>query len=401
MAVTRPDHLRIVVLGYIVRGPVGGMAWCDLHYLLGLRDLGHDVYYAEDSGDSVWCCYDPSRGTTDADPTYGLAFAARELGRIGFGDRWAYYDAHTGCWRGPCASTILDVCATADLVLNAGGVNLLRSWFMQIPSRVLIDKDPAFTQVRHINDSTAKSLALRHTAFFTLGENVGQDHCLVPDDGLPWQPTRHPIAVDAWPATPGDAGGAFTTVMLWDSYRAGEHHGMRYGLKSDSFGPFLDLPNRVSAVLELVAGGASAPRTLLADHGWKVRSPETAADPPAYQRYIQQSKAEFTVAKHGYVVSASGWFSERSASYLASGRPVVTQDTGFPHWLNADAGVVPFRSPDEAVEGIADVTARYEHHCRRAREIGVEYFDARKVLRDLIDRAQSSAAPSPQVPSGP
>jgi hypothetical protein len=184
--------------------------------------------------------------------------------------------------------------------------------------------------------------------------------------------------------------------MLRDSYRAGEHDGIRYGLKSDSFGPFLDLPNRVSPALALVVGDARAPRTLLAEHGWKVTSPfETAADPTAYQRYIQQSKAEFTVAKHGYVVTASGWFSERSASYLASG-----QNTGFPHWLKADGGVVTFRTPDEAIEGIADVTARYEHHCRRAREIGVVYFDARRVLRDLIDRAQTAAPPSPQVPSG-
>jgi hypothetical protein len=392
VAGTKSDRLRIVVLGYIVRGPVGGMAWCDLHYLIGLRDLGHDVYYAEDSGDSIWCCYDPSRSTTDADPTYGLAFTARELERIGFGDRWAYYDAHTDSWRGPCASTMLDICATADLVLNPGGVNLLRPWFMQIPVRVLIDKDPAFTQVRHITDPSAKRLALRHTAFFTLGENIGHDHCTIPDDGLPWQPTRHPIAVDAWPATPGDAGGAFTTVMLWDSYRAGVHHGLRYGLKSDSFTPFLDLPNWVSPVLELAVGGATAPRSLLADHGWKVTSPlETAVDPSTYQRYIQQSKAEFTVAKHGYVVTGSGWFSERSASYLASGRPVVTQDTGFPHWLNAEEGVLPFGTLDNAIARIADVTARYEHHCRRAREIAIEYFDARKVLRDLIERSQSPA----------
>ena len=382
------ERLRIIVLGYIVRGPVGGMAWCDLHYLMGLLSLGHDVYYVEDSGDSIWCCYDPSRNTTDADPTYGLGFAKSIFAKVGLTDRWAYYDAHRACWCGPCASKIFEICATADLVLNLAGVNPLRSWFMQIPSRALVDKDPAFTQIRHIADPAEKDLASRHTAFFTFGENVAWSPRTIPPDGLAWQPTRHPIFLEAWPECPGQARGSFTTVMLWDSYRSVEHDGVRYGMKSDSFGPFLDLPQKVGQLFELAVGGATAPRRLLADNGWKVQNPlETASDPWAYRHYIQQSKAEFCVAKHGYVIGRSGWFSERSASYLASGRPVVTQETGFSHWLKADGGVVPFSTPDEAIAGIEEINRRYEYHCRKAREIAVEYFDARKVLSDLVERS--------------
>ena len=223
------ERLRIIVLGYIVRGPVGGMAWCDLHYLMGLLSLGHDVYYVEDSGDSIWCCYDPSRNTTDADPTYGLGFAKSIFAEVGLTDRWAYYDAHRACWCGPCASKIFEICATADLVLNLAGVNPLRSWFMQIPSRALVDKDPAFTQIRHIADPAEKDLASRHTAFFTFGENVA------------WSPLndssgRTGVATDTTPNLPrGLACVSWSSAWklydrdAWDSYRAVEHDGVRYG----------------------------------------------------------------------------------------------------------------------------------------------------------------------------
>jgi hypothetical protein len=378
------DRLRIVVLGYIVRGPVGGMAWSDLHYLLALVDLGHDVYFVEDSGDSPWCCYDPSRNTTDTDPTYGLGFARSIFERVGLDDRWAYYDAHTCRWIGPCADRIDGICATADLLLDLGGVSSLRPWLLDIPIRAFVDKDPLFTQVGHINDPSKTKQAAHYTVFFSFGENVARQCCAIPNDGLPWQPTRHPIFMDYWPVMPGQAKGKLTTVMLWDSYRPVEYQGVRYGTKSVSFAPLLDLPGSAGPIFELAVGGPTAPRDLLASKGWKVRDPlKVASDPWTYRGYIQQSKAEFTVAKHGYVVSRSGWFSERSAAYLANGRPVVTQETGFSEWLEAGSGVVPFTTPEEAIAAIEDLNRRYDHHCRRAREIAVEYFDARKVLPHL------------------
>ncbi|OLE19835.1 MAG: hypothetical protein AUI36_35325, partial [Cyanobacteria bacterium 13_1_40CM_2_61_4] len=302
--------LRIIALGYIVRGPIGGMCWSDLHYLLGLADLGHDVYFVEDSGDSPWCCYDPTRHVTDADPTYGLEFARRVFERAGLGERWSYYDAHTRRWQGPCADRVLDLCSTADLLVDLAGVNALRPWLLEIPARALIDKDPVFTQIRHLTDPAARRRALLHTAFFSFAGNIGSRRCAVPDDGLPWQPTCHPIVLDRWPATPGVPEGKFTTIMQWESYAAPEYNGRRYGMKSDSFGPYADLPERVGPVLELAVGGTSAPRDRLRDEGWALRDPlDAAGDPWSYQRYIQQSKAEWSVAKHGYVLSRSGWFS--------------------------------------------------------------------------------------------
>lgn len=382
------SHLRIIVLGYIVRGPLGGMAWHNLQYIMGLARLGHDVYFVEDSDDYP-SCYDPARGITDTDPTYGLQFATRTFERIGLGYAWAYYDAHTSRWLGPCADRILDVCATADLLLNLCGVNPLRPWFMKIPARAFIDGDPVFIQLRHLTDPVARNLAQQHTAFLSFAENIGLNRSSIPNDGLPWQPTRQPIVLDAWPATPAPSEpGKFTTVMQWESYPAQEYGGVRYGMKSDSFGTYMDLPQKAGRIFELAVSGSSTPDALLHSKGWVVRDPPTQ-DPWTYQHYIQQSKAEFSVAKQGFVVSRSGLFSERSACYLASGRPVVIEDTGFSDWLQTGAGVIPFSTPEEALAGIEEINSRYKFHCQAARAIAEEYFDARKVLPRLIECAMN------------
>jgi hypothetical protein len=386
------DRLRIIILGYFVRGPMGGIAWHHLQYVMGLYDLGHDVYFVEDSDDIPWCCYNPTTGKTDTDPTYGLQFAASTFQRVGLGDRWTYHDAHTSRWFGPGADHILDICAGADLLLNLSCANPLRPWLMEIPVRTLIDTDPVFTQIRNLTDPVRRHRSSRHTTFLSFGENIGLRRSAIPADGLPWQATRQPIVLDAWPVTLGPTKGKFTTVMQWDSYSAREHHGRRYGMKSDSFGPYLDLPERAGPVFELAVGSASAPRPLLRSKGWAVRDAlEPTRDPWTYQLYIQQSKAEFSVAKHGYVISRSGWFSERSAAYLASGRPVLIQDTGFSDWLPTGAGVIPFSTPEEAQAGIEEINSRYEFHCRAARAIAEEYFDAGKVLPRLIQCAMSCA----------
>lgn len=381
------SRLRIIVLGYIVRGPLGGLAWHHLQYPMGLASLGHDVYFLEDS-DNYPSCYDPVRDVTDTDPTYGLRFTTRAFEKVGLGSRWAYHDAHTSSWHGPCADKIHEMCLTADLVLNISGVNPLRPWLEEIPARALIDTDPAFTQIRHLTDPVARNFALQHTVFFSFGENVGRSKNAVPDDGLRWEPTRQPVILDAWPVTAGPVNGMFTTVMQWGSYQSREYKGIYYGMKSDSFGPYLDLPEKAGRLLELAIGSPSAPRALLNKKGWSVRNPlDPTRNPWTYQRYLQHSKAEFTVAKHGYVISRCGWFSERSAAYLASGRPIVVQDTAFSNYLPTGTGVMAFNTPEEALAGIEQVGSRYEFHCKAAREIAEEYFDARKVLSHLIDRA--------------
>jgi hypothetical protein len=369
-----------------VRGPLGGRCWADLHYLSGLSKLGHDVFFLEDS-DEYPSCYDPSRNVFGTDPTYGLKFASATFKRFGMEKRWAYYDAHTSKWYGPCKDNIIQICRTSDLLLNLGGVNPIRPWLMQIPIRVFIDKDPVFTQIRLIKDSVRREFAFRHTNFLSLAENIGLEKCTVPNDGIDWKASRHPIFLEAWPLLPPNRKGKFTTVMRWESYPKQEFRGIIYGLKSDSFDDYFNLPKKSGSIFEIAVGSPSAPRHLLKSYGWKLQDPiKITRFPWTYQRFIQKSKAEFSVAKHGYVVSNSGWFSERSASYLASGRPVLVQETGFSNWLDSEIGVIPFNSFDSAVAGIEEINSRYEIHCRAAREIAVEYFDAKKVLESLLEQ---------------
>jgi hypothetical protein len=177
--------------------------------------------------------------------------------------------------------------------------------------------------------------------------------------------------------------------MQWDSYAPREHGGRRFGMKSESFRAYLDLPSRADQAFEIAVGGQAAAEAV-SGHGWTVRNPiKTIPDMAGFQAFIQRSKAEFSVAKHGYVISRSGWFSDRSAAYLASGRPVVTEDTGFTDWMPAGTGVLVFSSLEEAVACIADVNARYEEHSLAARRLAERYFDARTVLGDLLQRVRA------------
>jgi hypothetical protein len=379
--------VRILVLGYLVRGPMGGMAWHHLHYVLGLARLGHDVWFLEDS-DDYESCYDPRIHVMGADPAFGLRFAEAALARLGLGDRLAYFDAHTGRWLGPAAGRAPELCATAELLVNVSGVNPLRPWLLGVPHRLLLDTDPAFTQIRHLTRPADLERARAHTAFASFAERIGEPSCRVPDDGLPWAPTRQPVVLDAWPATPPPTG-PLTTVMQWESYDEREHDGVRYGMKGESFVPYLDLPTRTGPVFTLAAGRGT-PVALLEDRGWRVRDPSRIApDPWAYQRFIRGSAGEFGVAKHGYVVSASGWFSERSACYLASGRAVVAQDTGWSARLPAGAGLFAFDDADGAAAGVEAVLADPAGQGRAARELAAEHFDHRRVLEPLLEHALS------------
>ncbi len=379
--------LRIVVMGYLVRGPLGGMAWHHLQYVLGLHRMGHDVLFAEDSDDYP-SCYDPSRDVTDSNPNYGLRFCDSLFRKVDLPDQWCYYDAHQNSWLGPGAANALSSFADADLLLNLSGICPLRSWAEQVPIRVFVDTDPVFTQVRHLTNPDKRFRAEQHNKFFTFGENIPLGRSESPDDKFAWQATRQPIVLDLWPVTPAPSERAFTTVMQWDSYPPAEWAGRRYEMKSKSFESFLDLPRRTSALLELALGSPTAPRERLTSYGWQLRDPlEVTRDPWTYQAYVQASRGEFAVAKQGYVVVRSGWFSERSAGYLASGRPCVLQDTGFSVHIPCGSGLIAFSTPEEAIAGIEAVQSNYERHCHAARQVAQEFFDADKVLERLLTLA--------------
>jgi hypothetical protein len=390
MSLVRDDRLRVVVLGYVVRGPLGGLAWHYLQYVLGLARLGHDVWFVEDSDDYPGC-YHPATGEVDSDPGDGLAFAEAAFARLGLADRWAYHDAHTGRWLGPAAARMPRLAAQADVVLNVSGANPLREPLLTVPHRVLVDTDPGFTQVHHRTDPGRRARAEAHTAFATFGERIAAGDATVPDDGLPWTATRQPIVTDVWPTTPAPRGAPLTTVMQWDSYDGVEHDGIAYGMKSRSFEEIAALPARSPVPLEVAIGAPTPVCDRLASLGWRVASSQAVTpDPWTYRSYLASSGGEISVAKHGYVVGRTGWFSERSANYLASGRPVVVQDTGLEGVLPRGEGLLTFCDLDGALAGIEAVHAAPDRHRRAARELVDEHFAAPRVLTDLLETAMAN-----------
>jgi hypothetical protein len=386
------SRLRVVVLGYVIRGPIGGMAWHHLQYVLGLHRLGYDVLFLEES-DEYPSCYDPSTHQVGTDPTYGLCFAQNAFTRLNLGDKWAYYDRHTQRWFGPAANEAISFCQEADVLLNVSGVNPLRSWHDEIPFRVMIDTDPVFTQVRNLVNAAARRRTSQHNSWFSFGELIGTGKNTLPDDGFPWLPTRQPLVLDAWPQMEPRGSTAYTTVMQWDSYPPVQFHERRFGMKSDSFEIVRELPRQSVAPLEIALGGSHAPRRELEHIGWRVVDPlAISRDPWTYQNYLQHSRGELSVAKHGYVAGRCGWFSERTACYLASGRPAIVQDTGFSSLFPCGRGIWAFDDADSALVGITEVESNYRAHCRAAREFAAEYFDSRRVLDFLLERASNLRA---------
>jgi hypothetical protein len=380
--------LRVIVLGFLIREPTGGLAWHYLNYVLGLAELGYDVYYIEDSGDEPMC-FDPKLTyRTSTDPSVGLQFAAKVFGRLGLSDRWAYYDAHTTTWQGPRAHDGREICETADFLLNISNWNPLREWSARVPVRALIDTDPGFTQIRNLTDPAFRRRCECHTVHFTFGANVGGPGNTVPADGFSWRATRQAVSLAAWPHTPGRSDGRYTTVMQWQPFTALAYQGQRLATKYESFPPFSELPRRLEERFELAIRGSAAPLSQLREAGWRLADIDAVSrDPWSYQSFIQASKAEFGIAKQGYVATRCGWFSERSAVYLASGRPVLHQDTGFPHWLPCGNGVFSFASPEDVVEAVSRVDADYDAQSRAARALAAEYFAADRVLPQLIEDA--------------
>jgi hypothetical protein len=260
---------------------------------------------------------------------------------------------------------------------------------------VYVDSDPVFTQVKIARgQNDLRTMVDAHDVHFSFGECLGPG---VPSTGHSWLPTRQPVLLDEWRTATPPSNNACTTVMNWTSYNPVSFEGRTYDQKDVEFRRFLELPAAVApAVLEIALSDGRtrhAPRELLEHRGWRVVDPhEVCPDVDSYRSYVQSSRAEWSVAKNGYIAGPSGWFSCRSACYLASGRPVIVQDTGFGAALPTGLGILPFSSLEEAVAAIDDMQARYGEHANAALEIAEACFDSGDVLQSLIER---SFAPSP------
>jgi hypothetical protein len=414
---TMKQRLRIIVTGLIAQHPtLGGVAWDYLQYVLGLAELGHDVFYFEDSGEWPYNFDGGPTGNdlTARDPTDTVRPLAKIFERYGLSDRWAYRFPVQPQWFGLSDQKRKDVLQTADLLINVSGTIDHPDQYESVPRMLYIDSDPAFTQVKlALQQELFCERVNAHDVHFTFGEGP---FSAVPATGHHWRPTRQPIVLSEWSEVekPRDV---FSTVMSWTSYKPLAFDGRTYSQKDVEFRKFLELPERVGAgKLEIAMGGRRhaiweseekslprraaslvglhpdwTPRDLLEHMGWRVADAlRVCGDLDSYRNYIQSSKAEWSVAKNGYVRDRTGWFSCRSACYLAAGRPVVVQDTGFSDVLPVGEGLLAFNTLNEAAEAIRSVELDYARHAGAARAIAEEYFDARKVLARLIDDATGS-----------
>ena len=301
------SKLKIVILGYIVRGPYGGLVWHHLQYVLGLKKSGHEVLFLEDSDDYPGCS-NPYTAELTTDPSYGLQFIKNVFDHFDMKNNWAYCDSHTGNWHGLSSQKVFSFCNSADIVLNISAVNPLRNWWSKIPNRILIDTDPVFTQIRHLTKASDNDIAKHHTAFFSFGENFGKPGCTIPNDGFNWKPTRQPVFLNAWKFAIPTRNAKWTTVMQWDSYKEQVFNGQVFGMKSLSFRQFENIPHLLPhESFELALGNSKTVSLTLKEKGWAVISSLTTTKTPCtYQSYLQQSKAEFSIAMQGYVEDRAG-----------------------------------------------------------------------------------------------
>jgi hypothetical protein len=380
---------KIVLAGYLVRCPLGGYAWQVLHYLVGLRALGFDPYFYEDTAYYA-DCFDPASGNMHVRPDAGVAFAADFFARFGLADHWMFWDAAQDCYHGCSGEQTAAVLRDARVVLTLAAVTHLPRQPGQ--QKVFIDIDPGFTQLRvAAGEAGLCDLLAEHDRHFTIGENIGTPPCPIPTARFEWLPTRQPIATELWRPLPEDPAAAYTTVGRWDEQRRDvRFHGEIYGWrKRVEWMKFLDLPARTGQRFAPAMDVDKTPddAALLRRHGWELTDPiAVSRDALVYRDFIRGSKGEFTVAKDLNVRLSTGWFSDRAACYLAAGRPVITQDTGFGSVLPVGRGLFAVRNVEDAVAAVATVEADYPAHAQAARGIAAAHFDAHRVLADLIRR---------------
>jgi len=376
------SRLTILLSGMIAGDPGhGGATWAVLQYLLGLRQLGHDVYFVEP--------INPASVRPAGSPfseSHNAAYFRKVVEQFGLTDSAALLLRDSRTTVGLSYDAVREVARRTDVLINISGMLTDCTLIEPIPTRVYLDLDPAFIQLWHAQGTDMRFDA--HTHFVTVGQGIGQASCPVPTCGRAWIGTAQPVVLSQWPVAAEIRHNALTTVGSWRGYGSVEHQGIHYGQKAHSLRQFIDLPMQTPEPFVLAMGihrDETKDLEALARNRWRLLDPaDVAATPNEYRRFVQQSKAEFGVAKSGYVASRCQWFSDRSAVYLASGRPVVAQNTGFDQWLPTGRGLFAFETASDVCAAIDAINADYAGHSAAARQIAVEYFDSDKVLSRLL-----------------
>jgi hypothetical protein len=380
----------IVVSGALANKPAnGGAAWTRLSWALGFRQLGYEVFFLEQIAPST--CVDCSGSPCSVERSVNLAYFDAVTTRFGL-DAALVVDGDCRSFGAPWAA-LPDIARAADMLVNISGHltdSTLKPLFRR---RIFIDLDPGYTQFWHAA-GLAEDRLRNHDFYFSVGENIGQPFCDVPRGSVAWRPIRQPVVLGEWPVVASaPLPPRLTTIASWRGPLGRvTHQETTYGVKAHEFRKFMALPglSGLSFEIALEADPADQPDLdALRGNGWHVVDPKyVAPDPDAFRRYVQQSGAEFSVAQGIYVDTQSGWFSDRTVRYLASGKPAVVQDTGWSRNYPSGQGLLRFRTVGEAVDAAAAVASRYAEHSRAARAVAEEFFDSDKVLSGLLETVE-------------
>ncbi len=389
------SRLRIIVTGLVGLYPVGGVAWDYLQYIVGFARLGHDVVYHEDT----WSWpYHPIEKTHTAEGSYSAAYLRDFFNAYApdLANRWHYLHLHEESF-GMRREAFDAFAGTADVFLNVSGACMIPEKLSGGCVKVFLDTDPGYNQIMLSErlewsenvDRWCGSVAA-HDRHFTYAENIHGSDCIVPKLDFKWKTTRMPAVLGLWEPiadTVPSMTSPWTTIMTWNNFKGKlVYQGVEYFSKGTEFEKLMDLPRQVKVPLKVAVGGIKAPVERLSQCGWQViDGPEATVTPAMYQDFIGASRGEISTAKQVYAAMRTGWFSCRSVCYLAAGRPVIVQDTGFTSVIPPHKGLLPFSTAEEAKAAIEEVEANYAEHARGARAAAVEHFDSKKVLQRFID----------------
>jgi hypothetical protein len=377
----------IVMAGSLAQKPgCGGHTWVFLQYLLGFRRLGWDVLFLDELDPAR--CVDHSGAPCLLDRSWNLRYLWSVMDRFGLGNAFAL-SCGDGRSVGLSRDQVLEQVRQSALLLNVMGFLQDEEVLARAPRRVFLDIDPGFGQMW--KELGLADVFAGHDDFVTIGENIGRPDCSIPTCGLRWITTPQPVVLEHWPSRPAQNGASWTSVASWrGAYGPVEYQGKTYGLRVHEFRKLAALPRRSKRPFEIaldIHPAETKDLALLADNGWSLVEPRrVAGDPWSYRSYVQVSRAEFLIAKGMYVQANSGWFSDRSLCYLASGKPVLAQDTGLRRLYPTGEGLLVYTTLDEALAGVEAVERDYARHTRAARAIAEAHFDSDNVLRRLLEK---------------
>ena len=376
--------MRVVFATYMTRYPLGGMLSWAMQHIIGLKQLGCELTIVE-RANYPDACFDPAAGRVSDDPAAGLKIVRRLLKAHGLEDDYVFRDINDRYF-GLSSKETHERINSADILIDSGNHGAWLDLAHAIPRRVLIDGEPGYTQIRMKQEPSRKRLADQYTHHFSNGLLLHTDKHLAPDTGHTWLPFPNPVCTnqfDDMPAPP--KGAAWTTIMNWKAHQLLDFEGKTYGQKDMSFEIYETLPALTTQPIEIAVSG-DAPRTHLERLGWQISEAKTVTQTIGdYDSYIQRSLGEFSVAKHVFVEARTGWFSDRSAAYLAAGRPVILQDTGFSEVLPTGEGLFGVSNVEQAATAIDAVCTDYARHSTAAKEIARNYLEASKCLKQVVE----------------